>query len=108
MLEVLYEVPRRESDEKAMLLMEGLTILRPRLVQTLLEHCASVKVKRRFMVSAERCKYAWVNKPDLSHVMDIEGIERLPAVPWKVKNIRHMSEKKRAESLEKLTRVLGA
>jgi hypothetical protein len=48
--------------------MEGLTALRPRLVQTLLEHCASVKVKRLFMVLAERCNHAWVNKLDLSHV----------------------------------------
>lgn len=68
MLEVLYEIPKRESYEEATLLMEGLTTLRPRLVQTLLEHCASVKVKRLFMVLAERCKHAWVNKLDLSHV----------------------------------------
>jgi Transcriptional regulator, AbiEi antitoxin, Type IV TA system len=68
MLEVLYEVPRRELYEEATLLMEGLTTLRPRLVQTLLEHCTSVKVKRLFMVLAERCNHAWVNKLDLSHV----------------------------------------
>jgi len=68
MLEVLYEVPKRESYEEATLLMEGLTTLRPRLVQTLLEHCASVKVKRLFMVLAERCKHVWVNKLDLSQV----------------------------------------
>ena len=68
MMEVLYEVPKRESYEEAKLLMEGLTTLRPRLVQTLLEDCASVKVKRLFMVLAESCKHAWVKKLALSHV----------------------------------------
>lgn len=61
-MEVLYDVPNSESYEEAKLLMEGLTTLRPRLVQTLLEDCASVKVKRLFMVLAEGCKHAWVKK----------------------------------------------
>jgi len=61
-------VPKEESYEEAKLLMEGLTTLRPRVVQTLLEHCASVKVKRLFMVLAEGCRHAWVKKLDLSKV----------------------------------------
>jgi hypothetical protein len=48
--------------------MEGLTTLRPRIVQSLLEKCASVKVKRLFMLLAENCKHAWVQKVDLSKV----------------------------------------
>lgn len=68
MMEVLYFVPGEESYEGARLLMEGLTTLRPRLVQALLEHCASVKVKRLFMVLAEGCRHAWVTKLDLSKV----------------------------------------
>jgi len=68
MMEVLYGVPNEESYEEAKLLMEGLTTLRPRLVQTLLEHCASVKVKRLFMVIAESCGHAWVKKLDTSKV----------------------------------------
>ena len=67
-MEVLYGVPKEESYEEAMLLMEGLTMLRPVLVQTLLEHCASVKVKRLFMVLAESCRHSWVKKLDLSKV----------------------------------------
>jgi hypothetical protein len=67
-MEVLYFVPKEESYEEAKLLMEGLTTLRPRLVQTLLESCASVKVKRLFMVLAESCRHAWVKKLDLSKV----------------------------------------
>jgi hypothetical protein len=68
MMEVLYLVPGEESYEEARLLMEGLTTLRPRLVQALLERCASVKVKRLFMVLAEGCGHGWVKRLDLSKV----------------------------------------
>jgi Transcriptional regulator, AbiEi antitoxin, Type IV TA system/Transcriptional regulator, AbiEi antitoxin N-terminal domain len=67
-MEVLYGVPGEESYEEAKLLMEGLTTLRPRVVQALLEQCASVKVKRLFMVVAESCQHAWIKKLDLSRV----------------------------------------
>ena len=67
-MEVLYGVPQVDSYEEARLLMEGLTTLRPRLVQALLETCASVKVKRLFMFLAENCKHAWAGKVDLSKV----------------------------------------
>lgn len=67
-MEVLYLVPAEESFEEAVLLMEGLTTLRPRLVQSLLEQCGSVKVKRLFMFLAESCNHAWVKKLDLSKV----------------------------------------
>lgn len=68
MMEMLYLVPAEESFEEASLLMEGLTTLRPRLVQSLLEQCRSVKVKRLFMFLAEACNHAWVKKLDLSKV----------------------------------------
>jgi Transcriptional regulator, AbiEi antitoxin, Type IV TA system/Transcriptional regulator, AbiEi antitoxin N-terminal domain len=67
-MEVLYGVPDEESYEEAKLLMEGLTTLRPQLVQALLKQCASVKVKRLFMVLAESSQHAWVKKLDLSKV----------------------------------------
>jgi len=68
MMEVLYLAPHQESYEEAKLLMEGLTTLRPRLLQTLLERCNSVKVKRLFMVLAESFQHTWVKKLDLSKV----------------------------------------
>ncbi len=67
-MEVLYLMPMEGSFEEAGLLMEGLTTLRPRLVQSLLEQCRSVKVKRLFMFLAEACNHAWVKKLDLSKV----------------------------------------
>jgi len=45
-----------------------LTNLRPQLVQTLLQHCRSVKVKRLFMGLAEGCNLPWVERIDLSKV----------------------------------------
>jgi hypothetical protein len=67
-MEVLYGVPLVDSYEEARLLMEGLTTLRPRVAQGLLEKCASVKVKRLFMVLAESCKHAWLQKLELSKI----------------------------------------
>lgn len=64
MMEVLHLVPRKESYEEAKLLMEGLSTLRPELVQTLLKNCRSVKVKRLFMHLAETCNLPWVTKLD--------------------------------------------
>lgn len=67
-MEVLYLVPQEESYDEAKLLMEGLTTLRPRLVQTLLEACRSIKVKRLFMFLAEACHHPWLSKLNLSKV----------------------------------------
>ena len=68
MMEVLHLVPQRQSFEEAGLLMEGLTTLRPQLVQELLERCNSIKVKRLFLFLAEHYRHAWVSKLNLSKV----------------------------------------
>jgi hypothetical protein len=68
MMEILYFVPRGETFEEARLLMEGLSTLRPKLVQKLLEKCNSIKVKRLFMYLAEECGLPWVSKVDVSKV----------------------------------------
>ena len=68
MMEVLYLVPQEESYEEAKLLMEGLSTLRPELVQTLLKNCRSVKVKRLFMHLAEACALPWVKKVNTKRV----------------------------------------
>jgi hypothetical protein len=61
-LELLDELPRRESFHQADMLMEGLTTLSPRRLQKLLEHCRSVKVKRLFLYFAERHQHAWLKR----------------------------------------------
>jgi len=49
-------------------LMEGLSTLRPYLVQELLENCRSVKVKRLFLWSAEKAGHDWFERLESSRV----------------------------------------
>ncbi|MGH8239339.1 MAG: type IV toxin-antitoxin system AbiEi family antitoxin domain-containing protein, partial [Steroidobacteraceae bacterium] len=48
-LELLSEVPQRQSVDEARLLMEGLQTLRPPVLQRLLASCVSVKTVRLFL-----------------------------------------------------------
>jgi hypothetical protein len=65
-IELLDELPHRESFEQVDALMEGMSDLSPRRVQVLLERCASVKVKRLFLFFAERHRHAWLARLDIS------------------------------------------
>ena len=66
--EMMYLVPKRQSYEEAMQVMESLTALRPTLVQQLLETCTSLKTKRLVMHAAERLKLQWTSRIDLAKV----------------------------------------
>ena len=68
MFEALHGAPQSQSLSEARLLMGALTNLRPALVQRLLERCASIKVKRLFMVLAEDSRLPWIKKLDLKKV----------------------------------------
>lgn len=61
-LEMLHLVPKGQSFDEAAKIMEGLTTLRPQLVQNLLQECNSVKVKRLFLFMAEKHGHAWLNE----------------------------------------------
>lgn len=63
-LELLDEVPERETFHQADMLMEGLRNLSPRKLQSLLVECRSVKVKRLFLWFAKRHNFAWLKKLD--------------------------------------------
>jgi hypothetical protein len=56
--------------------------------------------EKTFLVSVKAGQPNW-------SVMSIKGIEKLPAIQWKLANVRKMSAKKRAELLNKLKRTLG-
>lgn len=58
-MECLYLCPKYFSQMDVYYLMETLSTLRPVLVQEILEHCTSVKVKRLFMYMAERSGFQW-------------------------------------------------
>jgi hypothetical protein len=66
--EMMYLVPKRQSYEEALQVMESLTSLRPQVVQQLLDCCTSVKTKRLFMHAAERANHSWLKRLELSKV----------------------------------------
>ena len=67
-LELMYELPSRDSFHNADVLMQGLSSLSPRRLQTLLEDCISVKVKRLFFFFADRHQHAWLRRLDRKRI----------------------------------------
>lgn len=68
-LEFLFHLDVDEAGyEHARLLFEGLGTLRPALLQTLLEKCTSVKVKRLFLHLAELQQHPWLQELDQSRI----------------------------------------
>jgi Transcriptional regulator, AbiEi antitoxin, Type IV TA system/Transcriptional regulator, AbiEi antitoxin N-terminal domain len=63
-LECLYLAPAKLDLVECYHLMEGLSNLRPKLVQELLEHCTSVKVKRLFLYMARKAQHQWLTFVD--------------------------------------------
>ena len=59
-LELLDELPERESFHQVDKLMEGLSTLSPHRLQRLLSECRNVKVKRLFLFLADRHPHAWL------------------------------------------------
>lgn len=59
-LELLDELPHKETFHMADVIMEGLVNVSPRRMQSLLEACTSVKVKRLFFFFAERHRHGWL------------------------------------------------
>jgi predicted nucleotidyltransferase component of viral defense system len=55
--------------------------------------------ERRFLVSLKAGQPKW-------DLVGISGVEKFPAVQWKLANVQKMSAKKQSELLEKLMRVL--
>jgi len=67
-MECLYLAPLKQELMECFELMEGLNNLPPKQVQTLLEDCQSVKVKRLFLYMAEKADHSWFKQLDLSKV----------------------------------------
>ncbi|MGA7720357.1 MAG: type IV toxin-antitoxin system AbiEi family antitoxin domain-containing protein [Ignavibacteriaceae bacterium] len=67
-MEMLYLVPAIQTFEEAMQLMEGLTTLRPALVQVLLEKCNSLKVKRLFLYMSEKNNHDWLKNLNIKKI----------------------------------------
>ena len=67
-LELLQNVPERESVYEAYVLLQGLVNLRPERVSALLRACRSIKAKRLFLALSARLKHAWFKYLDLKGV----------------------------------------
>ena len=67
-MEMLYHVPLKQGFDEAERIIEALLTLRPPLVQSLLETCKSLKVKRLFMYMAETTNLPWVHELNLGKV----------------------------------------
>lgn len=63
-LELLDELPDKETFHQAEMLMDGLVNLSPKRMSRLLRECRSVKVKRLFLWFADRHGHAWVERLD--------------------------------------------
>lgn len=68
MMECLYLSREKQDLIECYELMEGLNNLRPDQVQTLLEKCQSVKVKRLFLYLAEKAGHSWGNFLNLAQI----------------------------------------
>lgn len=67
-LELVDELPNRESFDQVDALLGGLGTLSPRRVQRLLEACTSIKVKRLFLLLAERHNHAWFKRLERNRI----------------------------------------
>jgi len=67
-MEVMYKVANSDDLKNGLLLMEGLTTLRPSLVQNLLSSCRSIKTKRLFLWAADTCGHDWFKHLSLDQI----------------------------------------
>ena len=68
MCEYLYLMEKYHTAEEAYYLMENLNSLSPRIVQSALESCNSIKVKRLFLCLAKHLQPNWYVNLDLSRI----------------------------------------
>lgn len=78
--------------------LQELLNVREKLLEQIRQDLTSAE--RYFILSIKDCRPDW-------GLLGIEGIDRLPAVQWKLKNLEGMNRKKRAEAVEKLKRCLN-
>lgn len=67
-LEMLYLAPDKNSIKEIYQLLETMSVLKPKLLQELLENCSNIKVKRVFLYLADKLNYPWFKKLDISKI----------------------------------------
>lgn len=68
MLEMLYLSPLVHTLPECYQIMELLVTVHPAMVQTLLETCGSIKVKRLFLYMADLAGHSWMKRLDSSRI----------------------------------------
>ncbi len=68
MMEMLYLTPKVHTIQETYQVMELLATARPTTIQTLLEHCRSIKVKRLFLYMAELAAHPWLKRINISRI----------------------------------------
>ena len=66
--ECLYLAPEKQDLMEAYQIMSGLVNLRPDMIQSILEGCNSVKVKRLFLLMSKKANHQWGQFLNLSSV----------------------------------------
>jgi hypothetical protein len=77
LMECLSQCPDKFSLVEGYEIMENLLTLRPAVVQTLLEQCKSIKVKRLFLHFAEKVGHSWFENLDTSKIELGKGVRRI-------------------------------
>jgi len=77
---------------------DELVTVRDRLIETIRK--TMTENEKKFLLSIKQGEPDW-------DLMPVAGIDQLPAIQWKLINIRKMDKKKQMQSLEKLQAVLG-
>ncbi len=67
-LEMLYLTPSVHTLQETYQVMELLGMVKPAVMQSLLESCTSIKVKRLFLYMAERAGLTWFKRIDLATI----------------------------------------
>ena len=67
-MECLYLAPKKQDLMECYEIMEGLNNLRPSHVESLLEQCQSVKVKRLFLYLSEKAGHEWFQSIDVKKI----------------------------------------
>ena len=69
-MEMLNDVRDNENFAHAVQVFEGLTVLRPAVINSLLAACRSIKVKRLFLFLAHHFDYPWAKRLDTARRID--------------------------------------
>jgi Transcriptional regulator, AbiEi antitoxin, Type IV TA system/Transcriptional regulator, AbiEi antitoxin N-terminal domain len=77
LMECLYLASQKIDLTECYDILEGLTTLRPQLLQKLLEVCTSIKVKRLFLYLADKANHSWYSRLDINSLDLGKGVRTI-------------------------------